>query len=86
MLQIFKKGKEEKIIWSTPDKNECRRGKNIWSTPDFKKCIEEKNIWCTPDHASGVDILPSHDSHLTDVMNMYYTEGHPCWYIISVVM
>ena len=59
VLQIFKKRKEEKIIWSTPDKNECRRGKNIWSTPDLKKCIEEKNIWCTPDHASGVDILPS---------------------------
>ena len=59
VLQMFKKRKEEKIIWSTPDKNECRRGKNIWSTPDLKKCIEEKNIWCTPDHASGVDILPS---------------------------
>jgi hypothetical protein len=59
VLQIFKKRKEEKIIWSTPDKNECRRGKNIWSTPDFKKFIEEKNIWCTPDHRSGVNILPS---------------------------
>ena len=42
VLQIFKKRKEEKIIWSTPDKNECRRGKNIWSTPDFNKCIEEE--------------------------------------------
>jgi hypothetical protein len=37
VLQIFLKRKEEKMISSTPDKNECRRGKKYLEYSRLKK-------------------------------------------------